>query len=55
MALDEPHTDDEVKEINGISVAIDPNIKDQTEGVILNVQESDGEKGLVLQGLDDCC
>ncbi|MRH43553.1 hypothetical protein GH741_12770 [Aquibacillus halophilus] len=55
MALDEPHADDELKEINGINVAIDPIIKDQTEGVILNVKESNGEKGLVLEGIEDCC
>ncbi|MDL4841220.1 iron-sulfur cluster assembly accessory protein [Aquibacillus rhizosphaerae] len=55
MALDEPQADDEVQEINGIVVAIDPIIKDQTNSLILDCQEQDGEKGLVLQGIEDCC
>ncbi|MEQ6377648.1 hypothetical protein RZN22_16765 [Bacillaceae bacterium S4-13-58] len=55
MALDEPQGNDEIKEINGIKVAIDSMVKDQTEGIELDVEERDGQKGIVLNGISDCC
>ncbi|MBU9723748.1 MULTISPECIES: hypothetical protein [Bacillaceae] len=55
MALDEPEENDEVNEINGVQVAIDPVIKAQTEGITLDYEERGGQGGLLFKGVDDCC
>jgi len=55
MALDEPESDDVVEQINDIQVAIDPLIKEQTNGITLDYEEVKGERGLVMKGIHDRC
>ncbi|MFA9556584.1 hypothetical protein ACERII_04650 [Evansella sp. AB-rgal1] len=55
MALEEPESGDDVVEINGISVAIDPVIKSQTVNLTLDYEERNGQGGLLLKGMEDCC
>ncbi|WP_180954855.1 MULTISPECIES: hypothetical protein [Bacillus] len=54
LALDEPDKDDKVVTINGIHVAIDPNIEPYTESLTLEINQE--KNGLVLLGNEsDCC
>jgi hypothetical protein len=39
--------------LNGIQVAIDPNIKEYTEGLTLEFDQD--RDGLILLGRDGCC
>lgn len=54
MALDEPHKDDNVETVNGIQVAIDPQVSHMTETVTLEKRS----RGFVLTGVpvndEDC-
>ena len=50
VGLDDPHSEDEIVSIEGIQVAIDPQVKPQVEGVTIHAEEENGEMGLVLQG-----
>ncbi|MGP4074647.1 adhesin [Halobacillus sp. K22] len=51
LSLEEAQTTDSVQEVNGISLAIDQEIKDTVQGVTL---DKDGEQ-LVMLGLNNCC
>ncbi|WP_050614140.1 iron-sulfur cluster biosynthesis family protein [Bacillus testis] len=57
VALQEAEEKDSVEEINGIKVAIHPDVKDQLNGVTVDVEEENGEMGIVLNGYDanSCC
>lgn len=57
LALQEAEEHDEVVQINGLNVAIHPDVKDQLHGVTLNVEGKDGDVGLVLDGYNPnaCC
>ncbi|MED1862966.1 hypothetical protein P4V41_05825 [Fictibacillus nanhaiensis] len=55
MALDEPENTDIIEEINGIRVAFDPRIKEQTAKLKLDFEDSKYGSGLVMLGQDDCC
>lgn len=47
MALDEPEQEDEIIQVNGIQVAIESNIKDHIDNVILDFDEQ--QKRIVLK------
>ena len=51
LSLDHPEKTDIVKEVNGIRVAIDKQVKSSIDELTL---DKDGEQ-LVLLGLDNCC
>lgn len=54
LALDEPHADDIIVNINDINVAIDPRIKPNTQDLILD--RSGNGKGISLIGdTGNCC
>lgn len=54
LALDEPGEEDKISEINGITVAIDPNIENVTQNLVLDFSQE--ANGLVLLGNEsDCC
>ncbi|MFE4706966.1 Fe-S cluster assembly protein HesB [Peribacillus simplex] len=50
VGLDEAQATDEVTFIEGIQVAVDPQVKAQLEGVTIHAEEENGEIGLVLLG-----
>ncbi|WP_026688978.1 iron-sulfur cluster biosynthesis family protein [Alteribacter aurantiacus] len=55
VRLEEAQPKDHVSEVNGVKVAIDPTIKDQTENITLDFEEREGSRSIVLHGLDSCC
>lgn len=50
VGLDDAQATDEVTLIEGIQVAVDPQVKAQLEGVTIHAEEENGEMGLVLLG-----
>lgn len=50
VGLDEAHESDEIITIDGLTVAIDPQVKSQLAGVTIHAEEENGEMGLVLLG-----
>jgi iron-sulfur cluster assembly protein len=50
VALEEAQEGDEVNEVGGIMLAIDPIVKPLLEGVSLHAKEQYGELSLVLEG-----
>ncbi|MEK3797120.1 Fe-S cluster assembly protein HesB [Peribacillus sp. FSL H8-0477] len=50
VGLDEAHESDEIITIDGLTVAIDPQVKSQLAGVTIHAEEENGEIGLVLLG-----
>lgn len=57
VALQEAEEKDIVEDIMGVKVAIQPEIKDQLTNVTIDVEEENGEMGLVLNGYNEgsCC
>jgi len=57
ISLQEAEENDVVEQVNGIQVAIQPDVKDQVDAISLEVEEVNGEVGLVLNGAQDssCC
>lgn len=57
VALQPAEENDAVEMINGVQVAIQPDMKDQLNEVTLNTEETNGEIGLVLEGYhqSSCC
>ncbi|WP_117169436.1 adhesin [Paraliobacillus sediminis] len=55
ISIDAPEATDTIKEINGIKVAIDPDIKDAVEGLTLDDEETSDGTQFVLLGMDQCC
>jgi HesB-like selenoprotein len=55
LALDEPENSDVIEEINGIRVAFDQRIKDQTTALKLDFEDSQHGSGLIMVGQDECC
>jgi iron-sulfur cluster assembly protein len=57
VALQDAEENDILEEINGLTVAIQPNMKDQLNVVTVDVEENNGEMGIVLNGYDNtsCC
>jgi Fe-S cluster assembly iron-binding protein IscA len=55
LSLDEATDEDIVETINGVQVAFEKNIVEQTEGLSLDFQETPQGSGLVLVGANECC
>lgn len=55
ISIDAPEETDTIKEINGIKVAIDSEIKDAVEGLTLDDEETADGTQFVLVGMDQCC
>ena len=57
VALQEPEDNDLLEEVNGVNIAIHPDVMDQLTNVTLEVEDENGEKGLVLNGYNhsSCC
>jgi len=57
VALQEAEENDSIEQINGVQVAIHPDVKNQLSGVTVNVEEENGEIGIVLDGYtnNSCC
>lgn len=57
VALQEAEENDLIEQINGVQVAIHPDVKNQLSGVTVNVEEENGELGIVLDGYNNnsCC
>ncbi|MCT8139585.1 hypothetical protein H1D32_18875 [Anaerobacillus sp. CMMVII] len=55
MSLEEATDQDIVETINGVQVAFEKSIKDQTEGLTLDFQETPQGSGLVMVGINECC
>ncbi|PYZ98926.1 adhesin [Alteribacter lacisalsi] len=55
VRLEDAQDRDEVMEINGIRVAVDPVIQEQTESISLDVEIREGQRSIVMHGLDSCC
>lgn len=57
VSLQEAEENDVIEQVNGIQVAIHPDVKDQLGEVTLEIEEDNGEMGLVLNGYNNssCC
>lgn len=55
LSLDEATDQDVVETINGVQVAFEKSIIEQTEGLTLDFQETPQGSGLVMVGTNDCC
>lgn len=55
LSLDPPQESDEIQIINGIQVALDPEIKLVVAEVTLDKQDSPEGSGFVLIGAGGCC
>lgn len=50
VGLEAPAMNDEVETIEGIQIAIDPQVKELLAGVTIHAAQENGEVGLVLAG-----
>jgi Fe-S cluster assembly iron-binding protein IscA len=55
LNLEEPSANDVVEIINGIQVAIEQDILNNTQTITLDFRETDSGSGLVMLGDDNCC
>lgn len=55
LSLDGPKETDIIKEINGVRVAIDQEIKDSVDELTLDKNETPQGERFVLLGMDQCC
>ena len=57
VSLQEAEENDLLEEVNGVNIAIQPEMKEQLKDVTLEVEEDNGEMGLVLNGYNQssCC
>ena len=57
VALQEAEEKDEVEQVNGLQIAISPDVKEQLQNVTIDVEEENGEMGIVLEGYHNssCC
>ena len=57
VSLQEAEENDLLEEVNGVNIAIQPEMKEQLKDVTLEVEEDNGEMGLVLNGYNhsSCC
>jgi len=55
LSLDEATDNDIVETINGVQVAIEKSVLEQTEGLMLDYETSSHGSGLVMKGANDCC
>ncbi len=55
MSLDEATEEDTVETINGVQVAFEKSIVEQTAELTLDFQETPEGSGLVMVGANECC
>ncbi|MBO2537212.1 Fe-S cluster assembly protein HesB [Rummeliibacillus suwonensis] len=55
VSLQEAEKNDVIEQVNEIKVAIQPDVKEELGGVSLEVEEDNGEMGLVLMGYNSTC
>jgi iron-sulfur cluster assembly protein len=57
VALQAAEENDILEEVNGLTVAIQPDMKEQLGVVTIDVEENNGEMGIVLNGYNNtaCC
>ncbi|MFB6468646.1 iron-sulfur cluster biosynthesis family protein [Cytobacillus sp. Hz8] len=57
VGLQEAEEHDVIEQINGVQIAIHPDVKDQLNNVTIDVEEQDGEMGIILDGYNpsSCC
>jgi Fe-S cluster assembly iron-binding protein IscA len=55
LALEEPSANDVVETINGIQVAIEKVIFENSDAITLDYQQTASGAGLVMLGNDNCC
>lgn len=55
VLLDEATDQDEVRKINGITVAIEKSVLPQVEDIALDFERSEYGEGLVMKGANECC
>ena len=57
VSLAEAEENDLLEEVNGLQIAIQPEMKEQLNDVTLELEEDNGEMGLVLNGYNEtsCC
>lgn len=57
VSLQDAEENDLLEDVNGVKVAIQHEMKEQLNNVILDVEEDNGDMGLVLNGYNNtsCC
>ena len=57
VSLQEAEENDLLEEVNGLNIAIQPEMKEQLNDVTLELEDQNGEMGLVLNGYNEtsCC
>lgn len=57
VSLEEAIENDILEQVSGLNIAIQADVKEQLDNVILNVEEENGEMVIVLNGYnnDTCC
>ena len=57
VSLQEAEENDLLEEVNGLQIAIQPEMNEQLNDVTLELEEDNGEMGLVLNGYNEtsCC
>ena len=57
VALQEPEENDVLDQVNELNIAIGVDVKEQLRNVTIDVEEENGEIGIVLKGYNNssCC
>ena len=57
VALQEAEENDVLEQINGSTIAIQVEVKEQLNNITIDVEDENGEKGIVLNGYNNtsCC
>ena len=57
VSLQEAEENDVIEQVNGLQIAIQTDMKEQLSDVTIDVEEENGEIGLVLNGYNNesCC
>ena len=57
VALQEPEETDILEQVNGVNIAIQVDVNEQLSNVTIDVEEENGEMGIVLNGYNNtsCC
>lgn len=57
VALQEAEENDVVEQVSGLNIAMQADMKDQLTNVTIDVEEANGEMGIILNGYNNnsCC
>ncbi len=53
VALQEAEENDVLEQINGLTIAIQVEVKEQLNNITIDVEDENGEKGIVLNGYNN--